>query len=52
MGKTYKESHYPGSKQSKAASEYQSKRKIKHVKMEAHNRTNFKRCVDYWIERS
>ena len=49
MGKTYKESHYPGSKQSKAASEYQSKRKIKHehVKMEAYNRTNYKRCVDY-----
>lgn len=47
MGKTYKESHYPGSKQSKLASEYQSKRRIKHIKMEAYNRTNFKRCVDY-----
>ena len=47
MGKTYKESHYAGSKQSKAAEEYQSKKKIKHVKMTAYNRTNFKRCVDY-----
>lgn len=47
MGKTFKESHYVGSKQAKAAEEYQSKKKIKHVKMTAYNRTNFKRCVDY-----
>lgn len=47
MGKTYKESHYIGSKQAKAAEEYQSKKKVKHAKMTAYNRTNFKRCVDY-----
>ena len=47
MGKTYKESHYADSKQSKLAAEYQSKKKIKHVKMDAYNRTNFKRCADY-----
>lgn len=47
MGKTYKESHYPGSKQSKAAREYQSKKRVKHAKLEAYNRSNFKKCVDY-----
>lgn len=46
MGKTYKESYY-GSKQAKLAAEYQSKKKIKHHKMDAYNRTNFKKCVDY-----
>ena len=47
MGKTYKESHYPDSKQSKLAANYQSKKKIKHVKMTAYSRVSFKRCVDY-----
>ena len=42
MGKTYKESYY-GSKQAKLAAEYQSKKKIKHHKMDAYNRTNFKK---------
>lgn len=46
MGKTYKESYY-GSKQAKLATEYQSKKRIKHTKMDAYNRTNFKKCVDY-----
>lgn len=46
MGKTYKESYY-GSKQAKLAAEYQSKKKIKHHKMDAYNRQNFKKCADY-----
>lgn len=46
MGKTYKESYY-GSKQAKLAAEYQSKKRIKHTKMDAYNRTNFKKCADY-----
>lgn len=47
MGKTYKESHYPDSKQSKLAISYQSKKRVKHAKMAAYNRVSFKRCVDY-----
>lgn len=34
MGKTYKESHFPGSKQSGKAAEYQSKKKVRHSKMQ------------------
>lgn len=41
MGKTYKESYY-GSKQAKLAAEYQSKKKIKHHKMDAYNRQKTK----------
>lgn len=42
MGKTYKESHFPGSKQSREASFYQSKKKIRHSKMEAYSRQKIK----------
>ena len=45
MGKTYKESYY-GSKQAKLATEYQSKKRIKHTKMEAYNRTNLQKSLD------
>lgn len=38
MGKTYKESHFPGSKQSGKAAEYQSKKKAKHSKMQPYKR--------------
>lgn len=38
MGKTYKESHFPGSKQSEKAAEYQSKKKAKHSKMQPYKR--------------
>lgn len=34
MGKTYKESHFPGSKQSGKAAEYQSKKRVRHSKMQ------------------
>lgn len=37
MGKTYKES-YTGSKQAKIAIAYQSKKKVRHQKMEAYKR--------------
>ena len=37
MGKTYKEA-YGGSKQSQYAKEYQSKKRIKHAKMQPYKR--------------
>ena len=33
MGKTYKESHFPDSKQPGKAAEYQSKKKVRHSKL-------------------
>lgn len=38
MGKTYKESHFPGSKQSGKAAEYQSKKRVRHSKMQPYKR--------------
>lgn len=38
MGKTYKESHFSGPKQSGKTAEYQIKRKIKHSKMQPYKR--------------
>lgn len=38
MGKTYKESHFPGSKQSEKAYEYQAKKKIRHKKLGPYKR--------------
>lgn len=41
MGKTYKESHSGDSKQSKKAAKYQSKKKIKHRKMDPYERKRY-----------
>lgn len=38
MGKTYKESHFPGSKQLGKAAEYQSKKRVRHSKMQPYKR--------------
>ena len=38
MGKTFKESHFPDSKQAMKASEYQAKKKIRHSKMKPYKR--------------
>ena len=38
MGKTYKESHFPGSKQSGKEAEYQSKKRVRHSKMQPYKR--------------
>lgn len=55
MGKTYKESHFPGSKQSGKAAEYQSKKKVRHSKMQPYKRERamvhlFLRCLEHTIK--
>lgn len=38
MEKTYKKSHFPDSKQSGKAAEYQSKKRVRHSKMQPYKR--------------